>query len=480
MRNSIQTRLGIILILTATVILSVYALFNHVRDKTVMKQELLDLNDFWVKQLSKTLTMPVWNFDNETGAEVINSTMLEKQIDTIIIRDKEDAFLYGATRDNDWNIIPFAEKSPVRCYVKAGNILKDGGRIGSVEVRISTLFMEKKLRYATVSMFITVMILNVSIISLLFISVRQSIIRPVSSIAGSVRLIASGNFEKSVHSERKDEIGQLALYVEKMRVSIKDLTENLKEQERLKSEMELARKIQTSLLPSQADSYHPDFKIASAMVPADQVGGDFYDITYDRAGNIWYAIGDVSGHGVTPGLIMMMAQTAHATITANIDCEARDLVIKVNEILYRNVHERLNETHFMTFTALKYLGEGRFQHAGAHLSLIIYRQKTKSTDFIKTKGIYLNFKKDISKGINNQEFRLEPGDVLVLYTDGLTEAQNADGNILDIEGFVKIIETHVHQDVEDMKTLIMEDVLRWCDHKRLDDMSIVIIKRKEG
>lgn len=252
------------------------------------------------------------------------------------------------------------------------------------------------------------------------------------------------------------------------------------ELDRINHEMELAKKIQTSLLPTSVSNIHPDFEIAAAMLTADQVGGDFYDISFDQKGNLWLAVGDVSGHGVTPGLIMMMAQTVHATITANIDCEACDVVVRINEILYKNVHERLHESHFMTFSALKYLGNGQFQHAGAHLSMIIYRQKTGECELIRTKGIYLNFKRDISKGTKNAEFFLDYGDILILYTDGLTEAQNRDGDILDIYGFVKIVEKHICQELELMKEMIMADVLEWSGNVRADDMSLVIVKRKKA
>ncbi|NJL59036.1 MAG: SpoIIE family protein phosphatase [Desulfobacteraceae bacterium] len=157
-------------------------------------------------------------------------------------------------------------------------------------------------------------------------------------------------------------------------------------------EMELARKIQTSLLPRSVKNLHADLEIAADMLPAENVGGDCYDVAFDRSGYLWFTIGDVSGHGVTPGLIMMMAQTIHTTITSNMDSDPRSLVVMINEILYKNVRERLREDHFMTFTALKYMGGGQFQHAGAHLSMIVYRKKTGICELIPTTGIYLNFK----------------------------------------------------------------------------------------
>ena len=324
--------------------------------------------------------------------------------------------------------------------------------------------------------------LGIISITISFLPVRRlsnRITQPVAALVESTKIIASGNYDIPVTSDSNDEIGLLVKDVDSMRISIRELTENLKEQERLKNEMALARKIQTSLLPTLADNIHPDLEIAALMLPADQVGGDFYDITYDRSGGLWFAIGDVSGHGVTPGLIMMMAQTIHSTVTSNMECDARSVVIRVNEVLYKNVNERLHENHFMTFTSLKYLEKGRFQHAGAHLSMILCRKKNGLCELIRTRGIYLNFKKDISRATKNGEFLMEPGDVLVLYTDGLTEAEDKNGTMLDVDRFVKIVEKYSHLDCKTMKKKIIDDVLQWSENYRADDMTIVIIRRKE-
>jgi len=267
---------------------------------------------------------------------------------------------------------------------------------------------------------------------------------------------------------------------------IRDITERLRaekaesEAKLLAREMELARTIQTGLLPGVVKNIHPDFEIAGSMVTADQVGGDYYDITFDKKGNFWISIGDVSGHGVKPGLIMMMAQTIHATVTSSRNCEARDVVVMINEILFRNVHNRLKENHFMTFNALKYLGDGKFEHAGAHLRIIIFRRESGQCELIRTNGVYLNLKEDISKPIKNSYFEMGEGDVMVLYTDGLTEAKDSNGELLDIDRFLKIVEKHVRYDPEAMNANIMADVLKWCDNKRDDDMTLLIVKRKGG
>ncbi|MDM8549567.1 PP2C family protein-serine/threonine phosphatase [Desulfobacterales bacterium HSG2] len=220
--------------------------------------------------------------------------------------------------------------------------------------------------------------------------------------------------------------------------------------------------------------------VAADMVPADEVGGDFYEVAPDSSGNLWISIGDVSGHGVTPGLIMMMAQTVHTTVTTIPDQDARGAVVKINEILHKNVSGRLRERHFMTFNALRHLGDGKFKHAGAHLRIIVHRRETGECELIQTKGVYLNFKRDISKRTKNSYFKLGEGDVMVLYTDGLTESVRPDGEMLDIGGLVGIVEKHVRLEPEAMKENIMADVLEWCDNKRDDDMTLVIVKRKEG
>jgi serine phosphatase RsbU (regulator of sigma subunit) len=252
--------------------------------------------------------------------------------------------------------------------------------------------------------------------------------------------------------------------------------EQIGEQERLKKEMELAQRIQMAILPKHVD--HPELEIETVMLPAEEVGGDYYDIISGKDGALWIAIGDVSGHGVTPGLIMMMAQTIHATLTTQVDVTPQEVLTMLNTVLYHNVQQRLEESHFMTFTTLKHLGNGRFQHAGAHLDLIVHRAALGNCDVLDTPGTWLNFIPDISHATENSEFTLEIGDTLVLYTDGLTEAHVPGGDILDIHRFAEIVQGHAGLDVPAMRDAIMHDVLEWCDHVRDDDMSLVIVRRK--
>ena len=257
-----------------------------------------------------------------------------------------------------------------------------------------------------------------------------------------------------------------------------DMKDKMLSQERLKGEMEVAVRIQTSLCPPEITN--PDLEISASMTPAEEVGGDYYDITTDKSGNIWFAIGDVSGHGVTPGLIMMMAQTSFNTSLVEENITPKDVIVKVNQILTENVRNRLNVSHFMTMSFFKYLGAGKFIYSGAHLDIIVWRKKTGKCEMYGTEGIFLAITKDISQSAKNSELMLESGDIMILYTDGIPESRSANNNkeLWNTVNLTECIEKYAHKGVKELRENILKKALDWCDNKPDDDMTIVVIKKK--
>ncbi len=251
----------------------------------------------------------------------------------------------------------------------------------------------------------------------------------------------------------------------------------------LNQEMDIAKRIQTSLLPKNPQ--HDEVAISAFMRPADKVGGDFYDISYDKAGNLWLGIGDVSGHGVTPGLIMMMTQTVFTAFQKTISQERitpKEVIITINEVLVENVQNRLDENHFMTLTILKYLGSGQFSYAGAHLDLIIHRANSDSFDTVRTFGLFMNIIPDVSEITKDAVFTLESGDTLILYTDGIPEARNmqeaiTENQYLNFKRFLAIIKKHIHKKVEEVKEGIIRDTISWCRNKVTDDLTLIVIRK---
>ena len=303
----------------------------------------------------------------------------------------------------------------------------------------------------------------------------RTIVRPIRQLMETMRAVENGNLNATAQIATRDELQTLAQSFNNMTQELKISVARQKEQERLAQEMELARRIQTAILPN--NMAYDGFEIEAVMLPADEVGGDYYDVLTGSDGALWLAIGDVSGHGVTPGLVMMIAQTIHATIATQYPATPKQVIEMVNRVLFQSVHDRLHADHFMTFTTLKYEGSGRFTHAGAHLDLIVHRQAAQTCELIDTSGVFLNFIPEIAHATTNASFTLDVGDTLILYTDGLTEAWNADKVMLDVPRFVEIVRRHAGESAAAMRDAIMRDVLEWCGNRRDDDMSLVIVRR---
>lgn len=252
-----------------------------------------------------------------------------------------------------------------------------------------------------------------------------------------------------------------------------------REKDRLENEMELAERIQTSLVPTPP--IHDELEISAFIKPAEEVGGDYYDILYDSLKNLWFAIGDVTGHGVTPGLIMMMAETAlnNKIEDANVEISPKDVLISINKTLSKNIRIRLKENHYMTMLLLKYSGKGNFSYAGSHLDIIIYRDKEKKIEFKKTEGLYIGILPDISTKTKEFDFKLNVNDFMVIYTDGITEAKNFKNknDFFGIERLAGIIEKNPGESPEKIKDLIISQTLSWSNNKLDDDITLVVTKR---
>jgi len=256
------------------------------------------------------------------------------------------------------------------------------------------------------------------------------------------------------------------------------LTDHSREEERLRmsKEMEVARRIQTALLPAVETGRQAS--LAAAMIPAEEVGGDYYDIIIDANGVRWYGIGDVSGHGVTSGLIMLMTHCVVRTIIETApDLPMDEILNKLNRILYDDIL-LLGESHHLTFGLIKSLGNGDYLAAGAHEDVIIHRAATGECETVALEGCWFGLVKDISGQSVDCSFHLDPGDTVILYTDGVVEAESAEGALWEIEGFLASIRRHAHLSPEDMKTAILADVTGFMG-TQLDDITMMILRRTE-
>ena len=192
------------------------------------------------------------------------------------------------------------------------------------------------------------------------------------------------------------------------------------------SEMELAKQVQVTLLPRRISIRGYD--IADVFSPAQEVGGDYYDVIETGTGERFVAIGDVAGHGLDSGLIMMMAQTAVTTVVkANKRCAPGDVLKTVNAVLRENIG-RLGSNHYMTMTVVK-LEDDHITVAGHHQDLLIYRNDAKRVDTITTKGSWLGITDNLDGFVESIDIPIERDDCLLLFSDGVTEACSESGEL---------------------------------------------------
>ncbi len=247
---------------------------------------------------------------------------------------------------------------------------------------------------------------------------------------------------------------------------------------KLSKEMEITSGIQGSLIPEKSEV--SGFDLTGYMKPAESVGGDYYDVI-NTPGKDWIVIGDVSGHGILSGLIMMMVQTSIHLILSRKEKTTPSLLLK--EII-NGIEDNIKKISgfqfkYMTITLLSYEGKGKFTFAGQHQDIILYRKKTGSIERIPTEGIWIGLGKlnqSSISSIQDKTFSMENGDILFLYTDGLTESETKEGIMMGMEGVSEILLQNPNDSSASIKDKILEKLKTYTTK---DDISFLILKREK-
>jgi len=267
--------------------------------------------------------------------------------------------------------------------------------------------------------------------------------------------------------------------LEKANVEIADLNEKLKDENiNLTLELEVAKHIQTVVLP-QKDEYvnFEELDIACLMIPADEVGGDYYDtISFSQDGII--AMGDVTEHGLHSGLIMMMVHTAMRALSQIEKEDIKAIFQIINKLLY-DFRLKTSDHRLMTLIILKYLGQGKFTMTGQHESLIILKTGGEVADISSLDyGMYAGLEKDITPYLDILSFELNKGDVLILYTDGITEAMNNKEEQFGKEGIIKAALPVKDKGADSIRSAVIKKCLNHIGNEKVyDDLSIMVIKK---
>jgi phosphoserine phosphatase RsbU/P len=250
--------------------------------------------------------------------------------------------------------------------------------------------------------------------------------------------------------------------------------DELQRTEALRREVEIAHRIQTAILPVSTSL--PGFDVAARMKPADDVGGDLYDLVpFDDT--FWIIVGDVSGHGINSGLVMMMAQAAaYGAIADDPCCSPRDVVATVNRVLHENVRRRMRRDDYLTLMAARHLGGGRFVAAGAHQPIFVARRGG-AVEVIDPLGPWCGLGAHVKP--TEYEFEVLPGETLCLITDGVVEAPDARGDLFGEERLARVLAQHGGRPASQALAAIFSHVEAFAS-AQMDDMTAVVLRRENA
>jgi PAS domain S-box-containing protein len=265
-----------------------------------------------------------------------------------------------------------------------------------------------------------------------------------------------------------------------------DITESKRAQEvmlqsavrdaKIQEELEIARRVQTSILPREPRL--PGMTIAARMKPAEDVGGDYYDVRQTGEGGI-ITIGDVSGHGLDAGLVMLMMQSAASALcTAKPNASPAELLVMLNKVIYENVAHRLRRSEYVTLSVLRCNPNGYVQFAGAHQDILVLRAATKKCERVATPGAWLGIRDDIVSISRDHTLKLNRGDTMVLFTDGIIESCNREEELFDLGRMITAIEEVADAGPEAIVDRVFQRVREFTN--RQDDDMTVLAARYDG
>lgn len=255
------------------------------------------------------------------------------------------------------------------------------------------------------------------------------------------------------------------------------LTEQLKrENSRMSAELDVTRRLQKMILPREAElAKVPDLDIAGFMEPATEVGGDYYDVI-SKDGKVFFGIGDVTGHGLESGVIAIMIQTAVRTLLANGPFESRQFFDVLNRVVYDNVLSMQCDRN-LTLSLLQYENNS-VTISGQHEEIIVVRADgTVERHDTLNLGFPLGLEKNIANLIAQVCLPLNAGDVLVAYTDGITEAVNGEGVCFGIDQLSRVIAENYQEPSETIREAVLATLRSHVGCQQLlDDISMLVVK----
>jgi serine phosphatase RsbU (regulator of sigma subunit) len=356
----------------------------------------------------------------------------------------------------------------------------------TIQVNISTILSELFSEKNPLSIVVMASLLSLALLMffletfvLIFgVRITTGMTSAVKALHRGTRRIAEGDLETKIIIPSEDELGDLATSFNVMAGAVKKGREEAIERERLERELETARQIQEKLLPHEMPQL-PGFEIAGTSIPSQQVGGDYFDFLDMGTGLLGIAIADVSGKGIPAALLMANLQASlHAQVIKK--GTVAEVASRMNSLLVKSTDTHMFATFFYgildqvksTFTST---------NAGHNPPLLFSaRGKTKR---LEKGGLVLGFLPD--QKYAQQTVKIKQGEVVVLFTDGITEAVGPSSNkisenLFGEERLIEVVRGGLVKSAAEIQATILQAISNHtANSPQYDDITLVVIKRKK-
>ncbi len=373
----------------------------------------------------------------------------------------------------------FTDQQGRAVYDLAQPIKLKGKVIGAIHVGLPQEAITYRVAEARKGLFlIAILGLIVGFVAIYLLS--NFFVKPIQKLTKGVLEIGDGDLDSRIAVESNDEFGEIARAFNEITLKFKQAQKNVLEQERLQKEMQVAQEIQHTLLPSKFPQVE-GYEISTIYRAAKEVGGDYFDFVWVDEDTLGIVVADVSGKGVPGSLVMTMIRTA-LRLEARGNKSAADVLAKVNNFVSDDVKKGMFVTIFYIILDSK-RRVINFASAG-HNPMILYRGETKNTYFLNPKGIPvgLNLMEEDSfeKTIRKENIKLKRDDMLVVYTDGITEAMNRKKEQFGEERFLNLIREYGYHSPQNFVEKLDESLANFTGNApQNDDITLVVIKEKE-
>jgi len=497
---SLKTKYSLITAGSLTIIVTlVYFFFFFVHGNRVFN-ELITTEKFASEEVARMVIQGNEELDDLIIGPIVNNYIKErKEIFRLIFTDENNRLVYTTDEDlfikffnsefkipePNEQVRPFLFRykidQKVGIYSFVSDILNneyDKLKIGKVYLEVKKEYVNSKIaaqriKDLQVAFFILLIAYGGTFVLVYFI------LNPFRKLATWVKDLGSGNVKDEIDFDSGDEVGEIAQAFSEITDKFRASQKNLAEQERIQKEMQLAQDIQQTLLPAEVPELE-GYEVASHYEAAKEVGGDYFDFVQVDKDTLGIVVADVSGKGVPGSLVMTMIRTALRTEARSLK-SASEVLARVNEFVVNDMKKGMFVTLFYVIVDSK---KRRINYASAgHNPMILFRQGTKKTYYLNPRGfpvgISLPDPELFKKSIESDTIQLAEDDILLIYTDGITEAMNNSRELFSEERLLDSIRKYGDLRAQEFIDKLKDEIHSFTEgYEQSDDITVVAIKER--